>query len=279
VGEELPADRLRAGCDALVVATGAPVWRELAVPGVELDGIWQAMEYLPAANRAPGGDRAAAALSAAGRRVVVVGGGDTAADCVGTAVRQGARSVWQLDIRPRPPARRGAAQPWPVHARVWHADASQEEAGVLYADGGDARSFAATTIGFEDDGSGRVGAVRLARAAVGSRAPVPGSERRLEADLVLLALGFTGAECDSALVRQLGLPLAGRGTLARDRAFASGVEGVFVAGDAGRGPSLIVWAIAEGRSAAAAVHHYLTGAGELPAPITAQDAAVAAQDG
>ncbi|WP_035844528.1 glutamate synthase subunit beta [Kitasatospora azatica] len=278
VGEDLPADRLRAECDALVIAAGAPAWRELPVPGREFDGIRQAMEYLPPANRAAAGELADSPLSAQGQRVVVIGGGDTAADCVGTAIRQRARQIQQVDINARPPSDRSAAHPWPVHPKVYRSTTSHEEADALRTPAGEIRTFAATTVGFQGDADGRVTAVRLARAAPGTREPLAGTETALDADLVLLALGFSGPEADSPMLEQLGLPLAPRGTLARDRSFASPVEGVFVAGDAGRGQSLIVWAIAEGRSAAAAVHRYLTGSDELPASVTAEDLAVTPED-
>ncbi|GAA1240145.1 glutamate synthase subunit beta [Kitasatospora nipponensis] len=280
VGEDLSADELRERSDAVVIAVGATDWRELPLPGRALPGIHQAMEYLPLANRVVAGDLAASPVSAGGRRVVVIGGGDTAADCVGTAVRQHAREIRQVDINARPPAERSAAEPWPVHARVYRETTSHEEAAGT--DGGagddDVRTFAATTVGFGADATGRVGGVELAAAEPGTRRPVPGTARVLPADLVLLALGFNGPERDSALVRQLGLALDPHGRLARDAAFASPVPGVFVAGDAGRGQSLIVWAIAEGRSAAAAVHRYLTGSDELPAPLGAADRAITAED-
>ncbi|MCX4744148.1 glutamate synthase subunit beta [Kitasatospora sp. NBC_01287] len=278
VGEDLAADLLRESHDALVIATGAPVCRELEVPGREFTGIRQAMEYLPLANRVAAGDLGGSPLSARGCRVVVIGGGDTAADCVGTALRQHALDIQQVDINPRPPAARSTAQPWPVHAKVYRETTSHEEANALHPEDDGIRTFAATTVAFEGDRSGHVTAVRLARTASGGRRPVPGSESALPADLVLLALGFRGPDRSSRLVRQLGLPATADGALARDHAFASPVDGVFIAGDAGRGQSLIVWAIAEGRSAAAAVHRYLTGSDELPAPITPQDGAIAAED-
>ncbi|GAA5019128.1 glutamate synthase subunit beta [Kitasatospora paranensis] len=282
VGEDLSAAELRAGHDAVVIAVGATAWRELPVPGRGSTGIHQAMEYLPLANRVAAGDLAASPVSALDRRVVVIGGGDTAADCVGTAVRQQAAGVRQLDINPRPPDGRPGAQPWPVHPKVHHETTSHEEACACRqpadGDGPDIRCYASATVRFDTDARGRVSAVRIADAAPGTRAPLPGTEHTLEADLVLLALGFSGPEPGTALVRQLGLDLDGHGNLARDDGFAAGPDGVFVAGDAGRGQSLVVWAIAEGRAAAAAVHRYLTGRDELPSPITPGARPITAED-
>ncbi|MDH6126424.1 glutamate synthase subunit beta [Kitasatospora sp. GP82] len=275
VGGELRADELRARYDALVLAVGATACRELPVPGMDLTGVHQAMEYLPMANRAVSGD-GGPVISAEGRQVVIVGGGDTAADCLGTALRQGAATVRQLDINPRPPELRADGQPWPVHPKVYRITTSHEEAMALDGPGGggesgDPRWFAAATVRFEGDAEGRVRAVRLAEAEPGDRRPRPGTERVLAADLVLLALGFSGPERDSGLVGQLGLDIDAAGNFARDGGFAAGTDGVFVAGDAGRGQSLIVWAIAEGRSVAAAVDRYLTGATVLPAPVAPTD--------
>ncbi|MEU1669979.1 glutamate synthase subunit beta [Streptomyces sparsogenes] len=279
VGTDVDAAELRGRYDALVVAVGATAWRELAVPGRELAGIHQAMEYLPLANRVREGDYDRPPITAEGRHVVIVGGGDTGADCLGTVLRQGAASVTQLDIHARPGTERPGDQPWPVHAKVYRMSAAHEEArelGVSPAADVDARLFSAATIRFEGPGPGEegpAGAVRALR-LVGVDAdgrPEPGSERVLRADLVLLALGFSGPERDTGLVDQLGLEVDARGALARDEGFATGREGVFVAGDAGRGQSLVVWAIAEGRSAAAAVDRYLAGSTALPAPVTPAD--------
>ena len=281
VGTDLPADELRARCDALVIAVGATAWRELPVPGRGIDGVHQAMEYLPLANRVVAGDLPVSPIDAHGRHVVVIGGGDTAADCVGTAVRQEACDVRQLDINPHPPADRPSAQPWPVHPKVHRETTSHEEAGTLWpprADDHDIRTYAAATVRFDAAADGRVSAVRFAEAAPDSRAPVPGTERALAADLVLLALGFSGPEHGTALAGQLGLGLGPHGAFSRNRRFAGGPDGVFVAGDAGRGQSLVVWAIAEGRAAAAAVHRYLTGRDELPSPIAADDHAITPED-
>ncbi|MFJ8623944.1 glutamate synthase subunit beta [Kitasatospora sp. NPDC093550] len=266
VGRDVPGEELRAGYDALVVAVGATARRELPVPGRELPGVHQAMEYLTWANRADEGDCPASPVSAEGRHVVIVGGGDTAADCLGTALRQRAASVTQLDINPRPPQGRAPDQPWPVHPKVYRETTSHEESAAASAG---PRVFAAATVGFEPGPDGRLGAVRFAEAEPADRSPRAGTERSLPAQLALIALGFTGPEPDQPLFAQLGLATGPEGTLARNDGFASEAEGVFVAGDAGRGQSLIVWAIAEGRAAAAAVDRYLRGRTELPAPINA----------
>ncbi|MEU2388417.1 glutamate synthase subunit beta [Streptomyces sp. NPDC012461] len=275
VGRDVDAAALRHRYDAVVIATGATAWRELPVPGRELTGIHQAMEYLPLANRVCQGDLEVSPLSAAGRHVVIVGGGDTGADCLGTAVREGAASVTQLDIYGRPGTKRDEdAEPWPTYPRLYRLSAAHEEAGELgtapSADA-DARLFAASTLRFSGDADGRVRWLHLVEVDAERRA-VPGSERALPADLVLLALGFSGPDREDGLIAQLGLELEPRGTLARDAGFATNVPGVFAAGDAARGQSLIVWAIAEGRAVAAAVDRHLTGgASRLPAPIGPYD--------
>ncbi|GGW89536.1 oxidoreductase [Streptomyces malachitofuscus] len=275
VGRDVDATELRARYDAVVIATGATAWRELPVPGRELGGIHQAMEYLPLANRVCAGDLESSPLSAAGRHVVIVGGGDTGADCLGTAVREGAASVTQLDIYGRPASERDEdAEPWPTYPKLYRLSPAHEEAGALRtaptADA-DARVFAASTLRFEGDAKGRVCALRLVEVDSGRRA-VPDTERTLPVDLVLLALGFSGPDRSDGLVDRLGLALDPRGTIARDAGFATNVPGVFAAGDAARGQSLIVWAIAEGRAVAAAVDRYLTHSpSRLPAPIGPYD--------
>jgi glutamate synthase (NADPH/NADH) small chain len=264
---------LRRGHDAVLIATGATVWRELTLPGRRLTGIHQAMEYLVGANRVQAGDLAESPVSAHGRHVVIVGGGDTAADCLGTVVRQGAASVTQLDIYPQPGEARPEQEPWPTYPRIHRLSPAHEEAhdlGLAPEADTDARLFAAATLHFTGDAVGRVRELHLAAAEPGSRRALPGTERVLPADLVLLAIGFTGPETDG-LVRQLGLAVDRRGTIARDRDFATALDGVFVAGDAGRGQSLVVWAIAEGRAAAASVDRLLTGSTTLPSPIRADD--------
>jgi glutamate synthase (NADPH/NADH) small chain len=264
VGRDLSGEELRADFDAVVLATGATVPRDLRLPGRELAGIHQAMDYLPPANRVQAGDLAEALISAAGKRVVIIGGGDTGADCLGTAHRQGAASVHQLEILPRPPDRRDPSTPWPQWPLVFRTSSAHEEGGE--------RLFAVETDRFVDDGHGRVAALRVHDVMwsddSGRRRfePVAGTDREIEADLVLLALGFTGPE--RGLPDQLGCRLDERGALARD-GYATTVPGVWVCGDAGRGQSLIVWAIAEGRSCAAAVDRALTGSTMLPAPLPA----------
>ncbi|MFZ2013033.1 MAG: glutamate synthase subunit beta [Nocardioides sp.] len=257
VGGELTGDSLRDRYDAVVLAIGSTVARDLPVPGRALDGIHQAMDYLPQSNRASLGDDVPGQITASGKDVVIIGGGDTGADCLGTAIRQGAASVTQLEILTQPPADRPQHQPWPTYPMTFRVSSAHEEAGD--------RVFAVSTQEFLGDDEGRVQALRLVEVDA-SFQPVEGTEREIPAGLVLLAMGFTGPE-RSGLVEQLGVDLDERGNVARDAAYATSVDGVFVAGDAGRGQSLIVWAIAEGRAAAAAVDRFLTGETSLPAPI------------
>jgi glutamate synthase (NADPH/NADH) small chain len=260
VGVDITGSELRERFDAVVLAIGSTVGRDLPIPGRELDGIHQAMEFLPQANRAALGATVEDQITAEGRHVVVIGGGDTGADCVGTAHRQGAASVTQLEIMPRPGEDRADAHPWPTYPMIYRVSSAHEEGGE--------RLYAVSTSAFHGDEDGRVSRLTLTEVELqdGRFAPAPGSERDLPAELVLLAMGFTGPEPDS-VVAQLGLDLDPRGNIARDDAYMTSVPGVFVAGDAGRGQSLIVWAIAEGRSAAAAVDTYLTGSTTLPSPI------------
>src|SRR6201994_2242617 len=261
-GTDITAEQLRAEFDAIMLAGGSTVGRGLPVPGGDADGIYQAMEFLPLANRAvnqaaaSGGPVSDPAISARGQNVVIIGGGDTGADCLGTAHRQGAASVTQLEILPRPPESRRGPQPWPTYPMTYRVSSAHEEGGE--------RTYAVTTLEFLGDDAGRVRALQLADAK--GFDPVPGSERELRADLVLLAMGFTGAE-RPGLLDGLGGDFDQRGNVARDGSYATAVPGVFAAGDMGRGQSLIVWAIAEGRSAAAAVDRYLGGEAGLPAPI------------
>ncbi len=262
IGTDITADDLRRRYDAIVLAVGSTIGRELDVPGRELAGIHQAMEFLPLANRIQEGDRDVPVIDAGGRHVVIIGGGDTGADCLGTSHRHGAASVTQLEILAQPPEARPAGQPWPTYPMVYRVSSAHEEGGE--------RVFSVSTKRFVDDGQGRVRALVLSEVewVNGSLVEVEGSEREIPADLVLLAMGFTGPEAQS-LADQLALDIDARGTIVRDDHYATSVDGVFVAGDAGRGQSLIVWAIAEGRSAAAAVDRYLTGETNLPAPILA----------
>ncbi|WP_199442713.1 glutamate synthase subunit beta [Umezawaea beigongshangensis] len=264
VGIDVSGAALRAGFDAVVLACGATAARDLPIPGRELAGVHQAMEYLPPANRVARGDAPASPIHAGGKHVVVIGGGDTGADCLGTAHRQGAASVTQLEIMPRPPRTRSPEHPWPTHPVLYRVTSAHEEGGE--------RLYAVSTLEFLGDGDGAVRALRIAdvRAEDGRFVPVRGTEREIPAQLVTLALGFVGPE-RTGLLAELGVDLDARGNVARDRSFATGVDGVFVAGDAGRGQSLIVWAVAEGRAAAAAVDARLTGRGVLPSPIGPAD--------
>ena len=264
-GVDVSAAELCRDYRAVVLAGGARVPRALPVPGAGLAGIHQAMEYLPLSNRAVTDGAGEPAISACGRHVVIIGGGDTGADCLGTVLRQGAASVTQLEIMPKPPDQRPAVQPWPTHPMIFRVSTAHEEGGE--------RVYAVSTQEFLADETGRVRALRLAEVdfADGRFVLREGTERELRCDLVLLAMGFSGAE-DSALLAGLGARLTERGTVRRDDAYATEVPGVFVAGDMGRGQSLIVWAIAEGRSAAAAADRYLAGSTTLPAPIPASAA-------
>jgi glutamate synthase (NADPH/NADH) small chain len=258
------AAQVRAGVDAMVLAGGATLPRDLDVPGRHLRGVHFALEYLKPSNLVQEGALAETTVSAAGRHVVIIGGGDTGADCLGTAHRQGAASVHQLEIMPEPPSSRSAEHPWPVWPIVLRTSSAHEEGGR--------RLFSVTTTELVDRGDGSVGALRGHQVEVtdeGGRSafrPVPGSEFELPCDLVLLAMGFVGAE-RRGVVAELGLTLDARGTVAADRRWATNAEGVFVCGDMTRGQSLIVWAIAEGRSAAAAVDRHLMGETALPAPL------------
>ncbi|MFJ4868656.1 glutamate synthase subunit beta [Streptomyces sp. NPDC088757] len=279
VGTDLDAAAMRSAHDAVIVAVGATEARELAVPGRALEGVHQAMEYLTAANRVAEGDCARPSVTAEGRHVVIIGGGDTGTDCLGTALRQGAASVVHVDINPMAGASRRESEPWPlVHPRTHRVSHAHEEA--RDRDGDDPRVFGAAAVRFEHDASGRVEAVRLTEVDPSDRAPCPGTERTLPAQLVLLALGFRGPRHGTPLTEALGLVPDGRGNFDRTAGFAARAaapapEGVFVAGDAGRGQSLVVWALAEGRSAAAAADRYLRGSSDLPAPITAADGPLA----
>src|SRR3954468_23711088 len=259
VGHDVTGHQLRERYDAVVLAVGATAWRDLDIPGRDLDGVMQAMQYLPPANRAALGEEFTG-VSAEGKDVIIIGGGDTGADCLGTAHRQGARSVTQLEIMPRPADERPAAQPWPTYPMTYRVSSAHEE-------GGD-RLYSVSTQAFLGDDEGRVRALKLVEVEFvdGRFTPVEGSEREIPAQLVLLAMGFVGPE-RGRLVDQLGVELDQRGNIRRDETYMSSVPGVFVAGDAGRGQSLIVWAIAEGRSCAAAVDRWLTGGTVLPAPI------------
>ncbi|HEY6507361.1 MAG TPA: glutamate synthase subunit beta [Vicinamibacterales bacterium] len=266
VGVDLSAERLIVDFDAVLLAGGAGQPRDLQVPGRELQGIHFAMDYLTLQNRRSEGDVIADAdfISAAGKDVIIIGGGDTGADCLGTAHRQGARSVHQLELLPRPPQTRAATNPWPEWPHVFRVSSAHEEGGE--------RLYQVSTQRFSGDQAGRVKALHAVTVELVQKdgrmqfVPVPGSEFEIPADLVLLAMGFVGAE-KGALLDDLGVTLTPRGNVGRDGKWMTNVPGVFTAGDMQRGQSLIVWAIAEGRSAARAIDAHLMGESKLPAPL------------
>ncbi|GAB3080163.1 glutamate synthase subunit beta [Nocardioides zeae] len=260
VGVDVTGEQLKARYDAVVVATGSTVARDLQVPGRELAGIHQAMEFLPQANRVALGETVEGQIRADDKHVVIIGGGDTGADCLGTSIRQGAASITQLEIMPQPGESRPSGQPWPTYPMLFRVSSAHEE-------GGD-RVYGVSTKEFVGDEDGNVRALRLVDVTFegGKLTEVEGTEREIPADLVLFAMGFTGPETNT-VVQQLELELDERGNVSRTPTYQTSVPGVFAAGDAGRGQSLIVWAIAEGRAAAAAVDEYLTGSTSLPAPI------------
>jgi glutamate synthase (NADPH) small chain len=266
VGVDVTVDQLREQHDALLLACGALNARDVAdTPGREISGIYQAMEYLTGSNRVVNGDLDAPPITAAGKNVIVLGGGDTAADCLGTAHRQGAASVHLIEVVPEPRRTRDIlANPWPTWPQILRTGSAHEEGGV--------RLFGASVQRFLADDAGRLSGVLVADVTLASDGsfrltPVPGSEREYPAELVLLAIGFAGAEA-GPLLDQAKLARNKRGTVQTDDAWQTDTPGVFACGDMRRGPSLIVWAIAEGRSAAAAVHRYLGCDGNLPDPIT-----------
>ena len=260
VGENIDIDVLRASTDAIVLACGATAWRDLDVPGRELRGVHQAMEYLPMANKVQEGDNSEPAINAHGKNVVIIGGGDTGADCLGTALRQGAKQVIQLEIMPRPPEERATNNPWPQWSLIYRTSSAHEEGGE--------RMFSVNTEKFVDDGKGNVRALLIHEVEMieGRFVKKEGTDTEILADLVFLAMGFVGPEKDSWL-NQLGVNLDERGNIARDNEYQTNVPGIFVAGDMGRGQSLIVWAIAEGRACAAGVDKHLMGESLLPVPI------------
>ncbi len=263
--ETVDVAALRSGFDAVLLATGATVPRDLQVPGRALHGVHQAMAYLTGANQATEGSLKHPPIDAAGKTVVIIGGGDTGADCLGTAHRQGASSVHQLEILPEPPTVRSEEDPWPTWPRILRTYPAHEEGGE--------RLFSVSTTKLVGDAAGHVRALRADQVRPGTSAsgratfePVAGSTVELHCDLVLLALGFAGPE-RQGLVADLDLALTERGTVAVDAGWQTGAEGVFACGDAVKGQSLVVWAIAEGRAAATAVDRYLMGTSDLPAPV------------
>ncbi|MET0424130.1 MAG: FAD-dependent oxidoreductase, partial [Actinoplanes sp.] len=275
VGVDVTADDLRERFDAVLLAAGALAGRDATdTPGRQLNGVHLAMEHLVPSNRVVAGLQDTASIDAAGKHVVIIGGGDTGADCLGVAHRQGATNVIQLDQYPLPPdARAAELHPWPTWPVILRNYPAHEEGGE--------RVFGVAVQEFVDDGGGNVTAVRVADVVVeridGVRTVTitPGSERDLRADLVLLAIGFEGTE-RQPLLDQFGITRNRRGVLDADATWQTDAEGVFVAGDMHRGASLIVWAIAEGRSAAAAIHEYLGAKGDLPAPVRADAQALSA---
>ena len=260
VGVDITGSELRQKYDAVVLALGATQWRDLPIKGRENKGIYQAMEFLPWGNKQALGEVTNPEINVSGKHVVILGGGDTGADCLGTSVRQGAASVTQLEIMPRPSDERPGSQPWPMYPMVYRVSSAHEEL--------DQRMFSVSTEEFIGDGNGNLKALKLVETQMvdGKFQPVPGSEHEIPADFAFLAMGFTGTQA-TPLFDQLEVELDERTNVKRDGSYQSTSEGVFVAGDAGRGQSLIVWAIAEGRSAAAAVDRYLEGDTQLPSPI------------
>ncbi|MBI3778315.1 MAG: glutamate synthase subunit beta [Gammaproteobacteria bacterium] len=266
IGVNLPVEELRKNFDAILLAGGACAPRDLKVPGRELKGVHFAMEYLTQSNRRCEGDKVSAEqeISAKGKHVVIIGGGDTGADCLGTANRQGAKSVHQMEIMPRPPEHRAANNPWPEYPYIYRVASAHEE--------GVERVYSVSTKRFIGDGQGRVKSLELVKVELvqeGGRSSfreIPGSEFTLPAELVLLAMGFVGPE-RPGMIESLGVKLTERGNVWRDDNWMTSVPGVFTAGDMQRGQSLIVWAIAEARSAARGIDKYLTGASDLPAPL------------
>jgi glutamate synthase (NADPH/NADH) small chain len=274
VGGNVSIAELRDSADAIVLAGGATAWRDLPIPGRELSGIYQAMEFLPPANRVQQGDLDEHPFSAAGKHVVIIGGGDTGADCLGTVHRHGCASVHQFEIMPEPPEDRPDSTPWPTWPLIYRTASAHEE-------GGD-RVFAVNTECFVGDEDGNVRALRaheVEQKLVDGRMvfeKIDGTDFELPCDLALLAMGFVGPQREG-LLDQLGVDMTERGNVARDERWSTSVDGVFVCGDMGRGQSLIVWAIAEGRSCAAAVDEWLMGATDLPAPISPDAAPIAAR--
>lgn len=266
IGVNVDIKKLQNDFDAVLLTGGACARRDLPIEGRELKGIYQAMEYLPQANRLCAGDSIPAdeLISAEGQHVIIIGGGDTGADCLGTANRQGAKSVHQLEIMPRPPETRAENNPWPQWPLIYRTASAHEE--------GVERVYSVSTKRFVGDGNGNVKELELVEVAMKkidgrmTFEEVPGSNKKVPADRVFLAMGFTGPE-KAGMLEQLGVQLTERGNVARDKNWMTSVDGVFTAGDMQRGQSLIVWAIAEGRSAARAIDVFLMGESDLPAPL------------
>lgn len=259
IGVDISWSDLKQRYDAVVVATGAPIPRDLPIPGRDLDGVHFAMEYLTQSNQVVDGLTVHNHITGSGKDVVVLGGGDTGADCIGTAHRHGANSVTNLAIGKKPPVSRPGHQPWPLVPNLFEISSAHEEGGV--------REYLVSTVEFLG-AEGKLTGIRVAETEFvdGQRLPKSGTERVIPADLALLALGFTGPE-SGTIESQLSVTFDDRGNIARDSSYQTNEPGVFVAGDAGRGQSLIVWAIAEGRAVAAAVDRFLEGSTQLPSPV------------
>ena len=250
VGRSITGDELRARFDAILLAGGAENPRDLPIPGRELKGIHFAMEFLPQQNRRCAGDKVPNQILATGKLVVIIGGGDTGADCLGTSHRQKAASVHQFEILPRPPEERATQTPWPLWPLQLRSESSHEEGGI--------REWSIATTRFSGDDNGNVRKLHAVRVGPAPKfEAVPGSEFTLDADLVLLAMGFTGPR-PGGILEQLGVTLDARGNVASNADYSTNVPGVFAAGDLRRGQSLIVWAIAEGRQAAEGLNRYLS---------------------
>ncbi|MCI1983989.1 MAG: glutamate synthase subunit beta [Bifidobacteriaceae bacterium] len=285
IGRDISWDELRTRFDAVVVATGSTVPRDMRIPGRSLDGIHFAMDFLPDATRRVYGVDPVNDITAEGKDVIIIGGGDTGSDCLGTSLRQGAKSVTVLQIMSREPDERPDSQPWPTYARTYQKTSSMEEGGTYMYDTDSVEFLSSVPDGASDrvatpqntaadgfvaDESGHVTGLKVVDVAPGESGPFTrqeGTERVLPADLVLISVGFLHTDSET-LMQQLPVELDKRGNISRDASFETSQKGVFVCGDAGRGQSLVVWAISEGRSCAAAVDKFLMGATELPSPIT-----------
>jgi glutamate synthase (NADPH/NADH) small chain len=259
VGVNVPVETLTEHYDAILLAGGAEQPRDLKIPGRELKGIHFAMEYLPQQNRRCEGDQLDPALDilAEGKRVVIIGGGDTGADCLGTSLRQRPLSVHQFEIMPKPPAQRAASTPWPMWPLQLRTESAHEEGGI--------REWSVNSVRFTGDAAGHVKQLHAVRVGPPPKfEAIEGSEFTLDVDLVLLAMGFLGP-VRSGMLEQFGVAVDGRGNVAANADYQTSVENIFAAGDMRRGQSLVVWAISEGRKAAAAVDRYLATIDE-PAP-------------
>jgi len=266
IGVDVSVKKLQKQFDAILLAGGASAPRDLPVAGRNLKGVHYAMDHLTLQNKRCEGDDVTESefIDAKGKHVIIIGGGDTGADCLGTANRQGAASVHQLEIMPRPPSSRATDNPWPLWPQIYRVSSAHEE--------GVERVYSVSTKRFIDDGNGNVKELELIKVEMKnidgriSFAEMPGTEFRLPCDLALLAMGFIGPE-KPGMLEQLGVNITERGNVGRDKDWMTSVPGVFTAGDMQRGQSLIVWAIAEGRSAARGIDKYLMGSSDLPAPV------------